>query len=1086
MLGLCTLARGAEPKGAFVRLEAVPGVKVSAAAEQYPGGSYKPENLVDGDARSEYSSNGLGLGTFVEFDLGKELAIAAFKHVDRNDPATVAASELSFLDAAGKVLHKFPVEHVNRSAGVTFATIDAPVAARRIRWQVTRLGSTHGTVGGAEIAFYVAAETHDSPRAIDIQTATPAIVRRQTSGAVRPLKLVIDYPYALPIDAGIRVDGQEPRPLKLSFGRQTITFDIPANDAAQSLKVAIDYLGKPAIEKQLKVEPARKTTIYVLPHSHTDIGYTEIQTEIENKQVNNLLMGMEYARKTADYPAGARFVWNIEVLWAADLYCRRLDATQRAAFVDAVKNDQVALNGMYLNELTGLCRPEELMRLFRFATQLGRLTGKPVDSAMISDVPGYTWGTVTAMSQAGIRYFSVAPNYFDRIGDILVQWENKPFYWVGPCTKDKVLVWIPYKGYAMSHIYHELTPDFTEKYMAELERAAYPYDIACMRWAGHGDNAEPDPKICEFIKEWSARYEWPKYIISSTSEAFSAFEKRYGDKLPQVRGDWTPYWEDGAGSSALETGLNRASSDRLAQAEAVWAMQQTAAYPAGDFETAWRNVLLYSEHTWGAWCSISEPARRETREQWTIKQSYAVTAGLQSRNLLSRALGQAQQAADTSSIDVFNANSWPRTDLVTVPKYLARDLRRVLDSAGRALPSQRLRNGELIFIARDVPPFAARRYTLVAGEPAVDTKVVAGGNVLDNGLLTVKLDEKTGGIADLHVAGSTANLVNASAGRSLDDYLYLVGDDVAGIRGSGPARIRVGESGPLVASLIAESDAPGCFNLRREMRLAAGADHVEISNLVDKRRMESSSYHAKEGKESVNFAFEFNVPDGQVRIETPLGVLRPDVEQIPSACKNWFTVSRWADVSNADLGVTWVTFDAPLVQVGGITANLLNSQTNPAIWRKTVGATQSLYSWAMNNHWGTNYRAFQEGPTEFRFALRPHGKLELADASRFAIGLTQPLLVAGARGDKPLAASRLTIDSPDVIVVGLKPGDDGKSIIVRLWGGAGKDAQVTLKWADPVPKAVWLSDLSERPVTEITGPVAVPAWGVVTIRAGLP
>ena len=70
---------------------------------------------------------------------------------------------------------------------------------------------------------------------------------------------------------------------------------------------------------------------------------------------------------------------------------------------------------------------------------------------MISDVPGYTWGLVTAMAQAGIKYFSPAPNYFDRIGDILQKCEDKPFYWISPSGKEKVLVWIPYKGYALSH-----------------------------------------------------------------------------------------------------------------------------------------------------------------------------------------------------------------------------------------------------------------------------------------------------------------------------------------------------------------------------------------------------------------------------------------------------------------------------------------------------------------------------------------------------------------------------------------------------------------------------------------------------------
>ena len=86
-------------------------------------------------------------------------------------------------------------------------------------------------------------------------------------------------------------------------------------------------------------------------------------------------------------------------------------------------------------------------------------------------------------------------------------------------------------------------------------------------------------------------------MISSTSEAFRAFEKRYGDKLPQVRGDWTPYWEDGAGSSAAETAMNRASSERLAQAETLWAMLNPSAYPKTAFDgCVAERVALFRAH----------------------------------------------------------------------------------------------------------------------------------------------------------------------------------------------------------------------------------------------------------------------------------------------------------------------------------------------------------------------------------------------------------------------------------------------------------------------------------------------------------
>ncbi|MCZ7635815.1 MAG: hypothetical protein M5U12_07080 [Verrucomicrobia bacterium] len=275
-----------------------------------------------------------------------------------------------------------------------------------------------------------------------------------------PLRLEVDYAYATPIDAVVQVGDLAPRPLRLSAGRQSLDFGIPLAETARAWSVSITTPDGQRLGTQtLEISPFRPLTIYVLPHSHTDIGYTELQTAIEEKQVNNLLAGMEAARRTASYPEGARFVWNVEVLWAADLFLRRLGPEQREAFLAAVQRGEVALCGLYLNELTGLCRPEELVRLLRFATQLRAETGAPLQSAMISDVPGYTWGTVTALAHAGVKYFSVAPNYFDRIGDILVQWENRPFWWVGPDGHSRVLVWIPFWGYALSHRYgHPLPP----------------------------------------------------------------------------------------------------------------------------------------------------------------------------------------------------------------------------------------------------------------------------------------------------------------------------------------------------------------------------------------------------------------------------------------------------------------------------------------------------------------------------------------------------------------------------------------------------------------------------------------------------
>lgn len=1076
LLGLTAVAAAS-----YTPLEPLPAPRLKAFSPPYPGGAHNAENLLDGVEKTEYSSNANGTNTFVEFEFSAPVRLGAFRHLDRNDPATVAASELSLFDAQGQLLQTLPITHANRRGGETFWVLPTPATVKSVRWRITRLGSQYSTVGGAEISFYAAGTPENAPTRLQLSGRALPFQRR--AERTQPLRVRVDYPYLENTAATLRVSGVTNLPLTLQPGRQLIELSLPAAQKETTLPLEIQIAGRTVARWDYRHTPVKPLTVYVMPHSHTDIGYTALQTEIEKKQVQNLVDGMAHARRTANYPEGARFVWNVEVLWAADLYLRRLDEAQRQEFLAAVKRGEVALCGMYLNELTGVCRPEELLRLFRLATELSEKTGVPIDTAMISDVPGYTWGLVPAMNHAGIQYFSTAPNYFDRIGDILVQWENKPFYWVGPDGRSKVLVWIPFWGYALSHRYHQMTPRLVEEFCEGLAQRNYPYEVAYVRWSGHGDNAPPDPSICDFIRDWNAEYEWPRFIISSASAAFRALEARHGRQIPEARGEWSPYWEDGVGSSAAETAWNRASADRLAQAESLFALLRPTAYPASTFVDAWNYVLLYSEHTWGAWCSVSQPEHPETLGQWAIKQHYALQADRRSRILHDQALAERPGAPIPGAVDLINTLGWPRTELVRVPRELSRAGDRVLDDRGRPVPAQRLQDGTLAFIAENVPPLGARRYQILPGTAAPPGKafVRAERQLLENDRLRLRFSPQRGSIIEFTPAPSKVNLVSPAAGEGLNEYVYFKGSDTNHLQRPTNVTWRVGENGPLVASLIAESRAPGCRLLRQEYLLAAGADFVECRNFLDKEKLEAKSYHAPEGKESVNFAFPFAVPQGELRLGLPLGVIRPHADLLPSACKNWFSVGRWAGVHGPRQSLTWVTLDAPLVQVGGLTAHLLNSQADPKVWRQTVEPTQSIYSWAMNNHWGTNYRAYQEGAAWFRYLLRAAAATDDAEADRFAVSASFPLVPAPAHGPAP-SGSLFQVEPAGVHLLSLKPSDDGKALIARLYGATGQTRRASLRWGSFRPTRITLSDTSEKAGTPVQGAITVPGYGLVTIR----
>jgi hypothetical protein len=427
-------------------------------------------------------------------------------------------------------------------------------------------------------------------------------------------------------------------------------------------------------------------------------------------------------------------------------------------------------------------------------------------------------------------------------------------------------------------------------------------------------------------------------------------------------------------------------------------------------------------------------------------------------------------------IDVFNTCSWPRTDLVVVPAALSTAGDRVVGTDGQAVPSQRLSTWDLAFVARDVPAFGSRRYALGPAMNVVAGAATARGNALENGIVTVHVDEKTGAIVSLRRAGLPDEMANGKK-VGLNAYRYLLGSKAEDAVANGPVQIEVQDDGPVVASLRITSEAPGCRSLVREVRIVDGLDRVELINTMDKLPVRA--------KESVHFGFAFHVPGGTMRLDEPWCIIRPETDQMPGSCKDWLPVGRWADVSNARYGVTWATLDAPLIEVGGMTATLIGSQTNPRAWRTKLEPSQTLYSWVMNNFWHTNYRAEQEGVTTFRYTLRPHAVYSAIDSYRFGVGCSQPLVVARATGNLQ-APPRLSVEPADVVVTAFRPSEDGKAYILRLYGASGQPRTARIRWSDPAPTSVHLCDAGEKPAAAVMGTVDVPAWGIITLRAERP
>ena len=86
-------------------------------------------------------------------------------------------------------------------------------------------------------------------------------------------------------------------------------------------------------------------TVYVVHHSHTDIGYTDLQERVIAIQVNYIKTVLSMMRQ----PEYADFRWNCETLYCVEEFWKQASEDDRADFARFVKEGKIGISANYLN-----------------------------------------------------------------------------------------------------------------------------------------------------------------------------------------------------------------------------------------------------------------------------------------------------------------------------------------------------------------------------------------------------------------------------------------------------------------------------------------------------------------------------------------------------------------------------------------------------------------------------------------------------------------------------------------------------------------------------------------------------------------
>ncbi len=833
------------------------------------------------------------------------------------------------------------------------------------------------------------------------------------------------------------------------FGEQRFEFLVPELSGPAPAEITLRANGK-TTNRKVTFQPERKWKLFVVPHEHLDIGYTDYRGKVAELHSRNQDTMLQLLAKDPDMR------WTIDGTWIVQHYLATRKPSAQKAFLDLVRKGRIGVPAQYANLMTGTASLEEMIRSTFYGYRLHQKEGIPFDYVNITDVPSYTWSYPTILHSLGIRYFAAASNN-DRAPILLWgKWNTKsPFWWEGP-DGSKVLMSYSRQYLQLSFICElpaqaaacrQSLPTFLQAY----DRPSYKPDAALI----YGTQVENTAFVSgdsEFMKKWNAAYAYPKMIVSTFPDYFRYIDKHFGSELPTVTGDGGPYWEDGEGTDARYAAIDRLNQQRALTAEKLSTIgsyvQKDVAGEQEQIRRMWQNLILYAEHTFTYWGGYSRPKSDETRRQTFSKNQFVVNGRQEIRSILEQSLSQLadQIHMPAPAIVVFNGLSWTRSGFVETD--LDDHMQIEEYPAMKVVPVEILRHGNgynhVRFLARDVPSMGYECYKIAPGKSdeasSADITSLPVSNTIENQYYRVVFDPASGAIKSIYDKQLGKELVNPAGPWRANQYLYVTGGEGTQIvylnkalpeaklaihtsREGHVTSVRKTSYGTIMTYETSGMDAP---NIQSEVILFDHEKKIEFINHLDKQPVDH--------KEAVYFSFPFAIAHPDFNYEIQNGWVDPARNILKGGGLEWFSVRHWVKVSGSDFSVGLIPLDAPLVCLGDI-----NRGTWPREFRPKDA---TVYSYALNNYWHTNFIRVQQGRYTFRYVLTSGHNLSPASLGRLGRAAMTPLehqqVISNDKHDdparplSPAPQSFLTVSSPDVVVEDWKNAMDGNGTVVRL------------------------------------------------------
>ncbi|WP_157442509.1 hypothetical protein [Deinococcus misasensis] len=768
-------------------------------------------------------------------------------------------------------------------------------------------------------------------------------------------------------------------------------------------------------------------TLYVVHHSHTDIGFTLDQPLVWELHQRFLDDALNAAEHFEHHPFESRFRWTVEATWPLMRWLQNASPADIQRFQRLEQKGLLEVTAMPLN-ITPLYDQVQYAESLKCLEILRNQYGLTITSAMNCDVNGHNWALADLLLDHGISGFSMAINHhFGGAPD--------PRPWVFDWQAPSGRTLLAFNGWAYGKAKEfglaDATTERFQQWLPQIEQHLQKIDcpLPFLMVQGehpYGDNASVHVDYARFAKLWNEERHDLKVVLA-TPRMFWQEVGQHRDRLQTLRGDWTDFWNFGCVSTPRETAIDRQNRARLYRADVVHALTPEAKTRNGMFRTrwagqsferyrtrAWQQVNLFGEHTWGADCGIGTPDTDDALSQKNHKFHAAYEGRSLSLMLERDALGDfSQEVARSSPEDLLVFNPLPFERVVSgkvpyqtlQPRGDAQNTTATRHFQGHydwptqmwTGQNQTHLGGNLGFVLSPVTvPACGYRVVPRSSVLHFETSTVSQDQTVSNHRHTLHFDVQQGGILSWQDKALQCEWVDPS-----DTALFRLMHEEVADRGHPWPRQLVNDMdwGTTVQNprgwqehWVARRNQDSRVLQHQVYRNALGttieqvlehpaashfAQRVFLPDHADWIELETELVlHQDSHPQNVYLMFPFALPSAQVVLNMAQTPTRPELDQLPLTCRDFFTVQDWLDFQGDARGMRVALPDNPMVQLGGFHFGR-NLQTfelgNP-----------TLLSWLYGNFWETNFQPFPSSMLTARYRLLPYaGPFDEGASHRF-------------------------------------------------------------------------------------------------------